>query len=151
MCTPLAVGGIAAGTALSAFGQIRSGQAAAESAKVNATLDRYAARDALVRGGMAAREAELAGRNASDEATVAMGKSGIEGGVVDNVVTQAGLGAMEDAAMLRANAAREAWGYAQSAKDRLAQGKIAKQSGVLGALGTGLAGIGSAASAWGSK
>ena len=106
MCTPLAVGGIVAGTALSAFGQIRSGQAQAESAKVNATLDRYAARDALVRGGMAAREAELAGRNASDEAAVAMGKSGIEGGVVDNAVTQAGLGAMEDAAMIRANAAR---------------------------------------------
>jgi hypothetical protein len=150
MCAP-AVAVMAAGTAISMYAQHRKGQAEGHVAENNAILARQQAGDAMVRGAEEARSAEIAGRNTASAARVAIGANGVTGGSTDDIAAVSAANSAMDAATIRANAAREAWGFKSEAKSQSHYAKDAKTAGMLGALGTGLSGAGSIMDAYGKN
>lgn len=152
MCDPMtiaaSVGAVGAlgGAGLSAYGQYRQGQFDAQVARNNAQLAEYQAADALQRGASEARQIENEGRRIGESARVAIGANNVAGGSMDQLLAVSAAEAAQDAERVRANAARAAWGFRNEAADQRARARMAKQAGVLGALGTGLSGVGAATS-----
>lgn len=142
-----------AGTAVQAMAQKKQGDADAQVAANNAVVAGYQRNDALQQGAYAAGDIEAAGRRVIGTARAAVGASGVDSnaGSVPNIFTASAINASTDAAKTQSNAARSAWGYTNEVQDSLAKSRMAKQAGYLGALGTGLGGIGSAASAYASS
>lgn len=155
MCEPTTLLMIA-GTVVSGMGQIQQGNAAAASAKynatvaeMNATLADRRAKDAIERGQVEeqqkrAQVAQLQGRQKA-----AMAANGVDlsfGSPLDTLVDTAVLGEL-DALTIRQNAAREAYDYqVQGVNSRADAGlsrmnaKSAKTGGYLAAGGTVLGG-----------
>jgi hypothetical protein len=154
MCAvvPVAIGVGAAsliGAGISAYGQYQAGQAEGEIAKNNATLARYEAADAKQRGVQGAAEVMAQGRRTAASARTVLAGSGVDMtvGAPASIPAVSMINAARDAARVKANEARRAWGAKNEAQDQMARAKIAKRAGVLTAAGTSLAGIGGAAGA----
>lgn len=118
--------------------------------KNNATLLGYQASDVQQRGAQEARAAEVAGAQTQATARTEIAAGGIDptSGSAANAITRSGINAGLDAARIRAQAAREAWGLKNEIQDLGASAKFRKKAGYLGALGTGLGGIGQAAGSY---
>lgn len=150
MCAPAVVAGVTiaatvASTAVSIAGQQKGAKGQSEEAERNARLAEAQARDAKLRGAEEARRVELTGARMGAAATTRLAAGGVSGGTVDSPLTENLYNAEVDANRLRSNAAREAWGYEQQASGYKKQAGYIKEAGVLGSIGTGLSGLGSAA------
>lgn len=136
-----------AATGLQIYGQIRRAHVEAQVAENNARLARAHAADSQRRGALVAGETLAEGRRVAAEATLAAGSGGIDpnSGSMANLTAQSAANAAIDAARIRSNAAREAWGLRAQEADYRRQAKEARKAGLLGAVGTGLSGASSAA------
>lgn len=132
------------GTLLGMAAQYRQGNYDQQMALNNAMLTEYQRRDTLSRGGAEAGRVYAEGKNVGSEARAEIAAGNVDGPSLDTAVLQSRYNAALDAARLRANAAREAWGYANQAQDLRAQARESKRAGILGAFGTGLSGAGQA-------
>jgi hypothetical protein len=101
---------------------------------------------ALQKGATQARRAEIEGRRVGAAAQAAITATGVNPteGSVANIPTASEIAATIDADRARANAARAAWGFEAEEEEYLYAGRRAEQAGVLGSLGAGLSGIGTA-------
>jgi hypothetical protein len=151
MCAP-AVIAMAAQTAIQMKAQKEQADYQAKVDENNAVLATRQANDAIQRGAYEARRMEIAGRRASASAAVAVEANGLSStsGTMANLVDQSRLNAAADADTIRANAAREAWGYKNETDELRERARQTRRAGFLGALGTGIAGAGSAASSYAS-
>jgi hypothetical protein len=142
-----------AGAAISAYSQHQQAESEAEVARNNAKLAGMQRSDALRRGTWAASEVMAEGRRKTASARTAIAANGIDSttGSMADLLTASSINARIDADTVRANAVRAAWGFGNEADDHLARAHMAKRSGYLGALGTGLSGVGSAAGHYGSR
>jgi hypothetical protein len=139
----VAIAGLA-GTALSAYGQYRQGQYEADVADNNARLMDYQRRDAIQRGEYDASDIEKQGMRESSEARAVNAAGNVEGKGVDVAADIPRYTSAIDAARVRAQAAREAWGFENEAQDLRARAKAQRKAGILGAFGTTLSGAGNA-------
>lgn len=146
MCAPAVVALV--GAAVSAKQQMDAAEYQAGVDENNARISGYRRDDAIQRGAYDARRVEIEGKTASEAL-----RSQIEGGGISstsgsaaNAIATSRINAAADAARLRSNAAREAWGFANEEQDLRATSKFRKQAGYMGALGTGLSGVGQASS-----
>lgn len=116
----------------------------------NARVAGYQRDDAIQRGAYDARRTETAGNTITAAARAEIEGNGIDStsGSAAAALTASRVNAAADATRIRANAAREAWGFGNEEQDLLATSRFRKESGYLGALGTGVSGIGSAAGAY---
>ncbi len=148
MCAPAVVALIGAGLSMKQQKDAADYQSGVD--LNNARLAGYRRSDALQRGASEARRTEIAGGFVADRAAVEIEGGGIDSttGSAAKAVAASRIYAGIDADRLRANAAREAWGFEHEQKDLEATARFRKKSGYMGALGTGLSGIGSASSYW---
>lgn len=116
----------------------------------NVKLAKYQAGDAIQRGGYGARRAEIAGRWAQSQARaqIEAGNISSTSGSAANAITASGINAAADAAQIRANAAREVWGFQNQAADTAASSDLRKRASYMNELGTGVQGIGTAYAQW---
>lgn len=153
MCIPFAAVAAAAtvlGTAVTAYGQIRQGQAAGAASEYNAKVSRIMATDALQRGDVAEetsrrQQGQLAGQQ--NAVLAARGLDLNRGSALGIRQDTAQLGAF-DASTIRADARREATSYLNQATLQDFEGRNAKTGGLLSAFGTVLGGIGQVAKGW---
>jgi hypothetical protein len=142
VCEPTTIAGVAVagGALINAYGQVQAGKANQQIANNNARLAEYQASDSLRAGAQEAGAIQAEGRQAAASARVAAGASGIDANVgsAANAQTTSLINSEADAARTTANAAREAWGYKQQARDLRVQGKQARKAGILGAIGSSL-------------
>ena len=155
MGAPVAVvtaGAALAGAAVGAVSKYRAGQFNAQVARNNAQLAEWQRSDALQRGAFAAGAVRARGSAAAAAARARMASSGVDPtvGSAANVLAGQQVAIEQDVAMVQANALREAWGYENQAQDYRARSRMAREAGILGAIGTGVGGVGSAISAYGS-
>lgn len=143
MCEPLtiaAVSGIglgAVGSGISAYGSYKEGQEAGAAADQNARLVRLQARDVMQRGQAEAGAARMEGTKVIAEQKTAIAAAGVDPSV-GSAADLAGASRANselDAATIRNNAAREAWGLQAQAKELTKQGDRARQAGKFGAAG----------------
>lgn len=144
--TALALTLAAAGTATSAYGQIRAGRAAkrageaqrdaaesqAELAEYNAAVAELQAQDAIDRGAEDEQRFRSQVRLLIGEQRAGQAASNVDvgfGSTVDVQADAAFLGEL-DALQLRNNAAREAWGYKVQGEDLRRRAEIARKEGV---------------------
>lgn len=133
MCEPATIALIAS-TGLTVGGTVLGGMGAQAEAKQqeafarqNALLSRRAAADAVQRGEAEAGKAQAEGSRAIAQARASLGASGLEmtsGSALDALATTR-LNTELDAQTLRANAAREAWGYKVEAHNQDMQAEVA--------------------------
>jgi len=153
VCEPLTIMTIAAGTAslvgggIQAVSALQQGSAEAQVARNNAMVARWQARDALDRGAKDAGEVSTEGRRLANEAAAAESTRGVT--TESNPFATTAMQVARAAENAKANAALEAWGFRQEARDQTARARIAKRQSALGALGAGLGGVGGALSALG--
>lgn len=133
-----------AGSGISAIGGLMQGNAQSAAAKNNAIVARERAENKAKEGEMRAEQemqktrAEVAGIKANQ------GASGVDLGSDSSIDVRSSaeeLGEL-NAINIRANAAREAYGYQTESANYLAESKNDKTSGMIGAAGTLLGGIG---------
>ncbi len=136
MCEPTVVAGVIAGGISLGFSvaggikegdeQVKRAQAQAdeatfmaEQAERNAGLADRQARDSIERGFGEAGEAEVAGRQATEEGKAIAAGAGVSTttGSTAQLLAQSGIASSIDAGRLRANAAREAWGHRFQAEE----------------------------------
>ena len=151
MCEPTTL--LVLGTVFSAGAQIYAGNAAAQQGKYtqqvedqNAKVMEQRARDASARGEQEAGERRLKTRLLIGSQRAALAGNGVDlqdGTALDLVGDEAMFGAMDES-RIRANAAREAWGYNVEAVNARNRGSQARASGkqqrfasYLGAAATG--------------
>lgn len=145
--TSLALGMAIAGTAVSAYGQIKAGKAAkrageanqraaesqAELAEYNAGVAEIQARDALERGYDEENRFRQKVKLLIGEQTAGQAASNVDvnfGSAVDVRADAAFLGEL-DALQIRNNAAREAWGYKVQGEDLRRRAEIARKEGTM--------------------
>ncbi len=139
MAEMAAIGLLFAGTGMSAFGSFMSGQSQQAMFDRNAQIGDIMSTDALTRG----REAEIRHRQETKKLIgsqrAAFAASGVEvndpDSTAENVVIDTAILSEMDALTIRANAAREAWGYKVGAQQDTFKGRIAKQEGINNAIG----------------
>ena len=144
MCSPAIF--LAAGTAVSAYGQIQQGQTQQAIDNRNATVLNYQASDAAVRGSQEEQIQRQKVQQLLGAQTAAAGASGADVGSKsfgDVMATSAAMGEL-DAQQIRMNAMREAWGFKTQAEGLQWQGQAAKQAGLVGGIGTAITGFGAA-------
>lgn len=148
MCEPVTAGLMLAGTGLAMYGQLKQGQDQANQDIANQNLANAQSADAYQRGANAVGRARTEGTQTIGAEKVAYAASGVDLQSGTPLSTMADTRALseQDAATLRNNAAREAWGYQVQASNFAQQARAAKQNAALGALATGLGGVGQAAS-----
>lgn len=149
MCAP-AVALVAAGAAVQMAAQYRKGKFDAKIAENNAELARQQRNDVITRGAEEARGVEIEGRRTAAAAKTAVAASGVSGGSMDDLVALSSANAAVDAATVRSNAVRAAWGFKAEEQEHKARARESREAGLLGALGTGLSGGGQAASTYAS-
>jgi hypothetical protein len=140
---------IAAGTALSAKGQIDQGKADQRTAKTNAALSEAQANDALLRGTIEESRyrrqiAQIAGRQRAEFGARNVAASGT---ALDLLADTAGVGE-EDAQTIRSNARRQAWGYRNQANEQSRWGANQRSNSQYAAGGTLLTGAAQAYGMW---
>lgn len=134
------------GTGISAYGSYAAGKANAAIGEWNATIAEEQSRDAIVRGEQAAADARTQGRQVVGEQRAAIAGQGIQldTGTATDLVADTDRQVQTEVGRIRADAAREAWGFkVQAASDRM-QARFAKSSGRNQAIGTILTGTGQA-------
>jgi hypothetical protein len=129
-------------TGINAVGQANAGAAANEVAKKNAHLSDVAAVDAEQRGSKQAGEARMKGTDIVGEQRLATAASGVEVGVGTSaqLAEDTRAAAELDAQTIKANAAREAWGFRTQGTDFRTQGAQAEARGNYGAVASLLEG-----------
>lgn len=145
--TKLAVAGSIASTALDVYGRVKAGNAAKKVGEFNARVAQAQAEDAIQRGAFEEQRFRtqlrvLQGRNRAGYA--GQGVKVDTGSPVDVAADIAYLGEI-DAQTIRANAAREAWGYQVSAENARMGASIASSEAYFGAAASALSGGGSLA------
>lgn len=147
-----AVIAMGAGAGMSAGGAYASGKAQKKLAEYNAQVADIQAEDAIARGRQEESRHRTDVRVLTGSQRAAWGASGADvnsGNAVDVQADTARMGEL-DALTIRANAAREAWGYKVQAQDMRARGTIAQREGTTKAIGTIVSSAGSYASnRWG--
>lgn len=149
MCAPAAL--MLAGTAVGAAAQYRQGKFDQKVALNNATIADYQRRDVIQRGAADAARVEAEGRRFASDARTNIAAGNVEGTALDKAVLESSYNAALDAARLRANAARAAWGLKNEEDELRARARDAKEAGFLGAFGTSLSGGAQAASMYASR
>ena len=144
MCSPALF--LAAGTAVSAYGQIQQGRTQRAIADRNATVLNYQASDAAVRGSQEEQIQRQKVQQLIASQTAAAGASGADVGSKSfgDVMAQTAATGELDAQQIRMNAMREAWGFKTQAEGLKWQGAAAEKAGYLGAAGTAITGFGAA-------
>lgn len=138
MCAPVALA--VAGAAMQSYGQLKANQNEAAVARNNAVLAGYQRSDALLQGVEEASAIMRASDRITASGRAALGGSGIDANVgsVANLQAASAIHAAQDAARVRANAARAAWGFENEAQDHLARAKQLKEAGFLSGLAGGI-------------
>jgi hypothetical protein len=129
-----------------AEGQSQAAQVSAAQLESNATVYEQAATDALLRGQREAEVQAMKGGLLRGEQRVALAASGVDlssGTPADVIAAEAAMNAL-DVATLRANAAREAWGFKVQAAEKRAQAGLTRIAGRNQARSTILGGLASA-------
>lgn len=144
MCTGLeaaAIASIVASTA-SAAGAIDQGQREESIARANANMADQQAEDANRRGGIEEEKQLAKVRQIRAQQAAIMGASNLDitTGTPAAVLDQTTTMGLQDAATIRANAAREAFGYSMESSNYRARGSMATASANAGAFSTLLAG-----------
>lgn len=128
------------GGGLAANAQYQSGKSQKALNEYNARIADLKADDALVRGYETETLLRKKSKGMIGSSRAAFAAGGVEVNDVDstamNVQTDIARLAEVDALTIRANAAREAWGYKTAAVDLRARGDIAAQEGSMKAIGT---------------
>lgn len=147
--------GASAAIALTATGAGLTANAQYQSGRMNQRIYEYDAKiadaqadDALARGRDLAGEKALQIKSTIATQRVRQAASGVDvsrGSALDVQANTAALGA-RDLAIIRNNAAREAWGYKVQSQDYLLRGKVARETGKLNAVGSLVTGGGKVAS-----
>lgn len=162
--TAISVGATVAGGATGALGSLISGDAnqkmyqyQAAVAKMNQQIAKQNAGFALATGEVQAQQMGMKTRAVIGQTKADQGASGLDvnsGSTTKVRESEAEVGA-EDAATIRSNAARKAYGYEVTAAQDEAQGKLdimagenAKTSGEIGAFSSILGAVGSVSSKW---
>lgn len=153
MCEPVTLALMAAGTAMTAYGQYQQGQAANDAAKYNAKMAEYGAQDAQRRGEeeAAAIQRKAASLKSSQRVSLASRGLDIGYGTAGDLQDQTDFFGQMDAGTARSNAAQQAWNYRAQGTLARAEGRSAAYQGMLGATGTLLSGAGQVASKWPTK
>ena len=152
MCDPvtMSLAGVAlVGGGVGAYSQYQAGKAQEQVSRNNAMMARWQAADVKQQGAEQAAAIGAEGRRLESRAAVDVASSGATTTVNPFSASAAAIGA--DQTLAKANAAREAWGLKQQARDELASGKWARKQSILGAVGTGMGGIGGALSAYAAR
>jgi hypothetical protein len=138
----IALGAVAAGTAVKTGANYAAGQTNANTLDANARLADQAAGDAVIRGRFAEGKTRMDGSRLAAKQTVAYGAAGVDAGVGSplDVLNDTSLMTEQDAQMHRLNASREAWGYESQATSMRKQAKNTRDAGVWGAFGDILGG-----------
>ena len=134
--TLIALGLAAGGTALSARGQIKAGNAAKKAGDANAAILEARAIDATSRGVDEEQRYRSSVRGLIGSQRAGFAAQGIDvgsGSAADVQADSAYLGEL-DALTIRNNAAREAWGFRVEAQQAREGGKIAQKEGRWGAV-----------------
>lgn len=152
MCEPVTLALMAAGTAMSAYGQYQQGQSAQEAAKYNAKMSEYAAQDAQRRGEeeAVAIQRKAASLKSSQRVSLASKGLDISYGTAQDLQDQTDFFGQMDASTARYNAANQAWSARAQGTLAKAEGRAAAYQGALGAAGTLLSGAGQVSSKWNS-
>jgi hypothetical protein len=148
-----AAGLAVAGAATSAYAQYRKGQSDAAVARNNAVLAGYQRDYALQNGSMEAGDILAEGRDANAQARVGYAENGIDpssGSAADVMAGSAGRAGV-DAMRAKRKAVMEAWGLGNEARDFRTQAKLDESAGILGAVGAGLSGAGTAATIYSKR
>lgn len=144
---------IAVGAAVAATAAVKSGidqrnaaKGAARDAKQSAEEE---ARDRIQRAATDAGDIAAQGARVAATQTAIMGGSNVTGGTTEGAVRESAINAGRDEAMVKSNAAREAWGLRRQASRQASglkkQGNAALVNGLLGATGSVIGAAGSAA------
>lgn len=135
MCNPIAIPiAIAAvGAGLKAAGDISGADSEKKAAEAEKAWAEKQAADAEYRGGLAAGEAVMEGSEVQGAQRVAMAAAGIdlESDFARNLQVEAGRRAGLNAATIRANAAREAWGFRAQAATADFNRRLAKRKAMM--------------------
>ncbi len=136
--TLIALGAMAAGTAVSAVGQIKAGNRQKEAGDANAAILEARARDARALGTDEEQRyrANVRGLIGSQRAGFAAQGVDVGSGSAADVQADAAYLGELDALTIRNNAAREAWGYEVEADQARKGGEIAKRESRWGAVTT---------------
>lgn len=161
-----AMGAMAAGTVVSAFGQYYSGQAAAQAAQYNSAMAAQNAaiqkQNAVIAGQAGAQQATMQGLKTRAQVGATMANQGASsitvnsGSAAKTVTSERELGLL-DAIQVRNNATKQAYGYEVQSVNDMAQSKLDrfkastdKTMSYLNAGGTLLSGAGSTYNAYNS-
>jgi hypothetical protein len=142
---PIFIGLAAGGTALSAIGQIRSGNQAKALGEFNARVAETQAADALTRGAEDEQKFRAGVKGLIGSQRAGFSGQNVDvgtGSPVDVQADAAFLGEL-DALTIRTNAAREAWGFRQQAENARLGGQQAQTASRWGAASTIVGGAGS--------
>jgi len=148
------VAGGLAGSAVSAYGAYEEGQATGATLDENARRTGLAARDVMQRGAADAGRVRMEGTKVIAEQKTMVAAAGIDPSVgsAADVAGQSRAMSELDAATIKNNAAREAWGLRLQAKDMKTQAKQARTAGKRAAVGAVLGGVsGAAGSLYGAR
>lgn len=140
-----AIGTVALGTGMSAFGQMRAGKETKAIYDQNAQIADYQAEDALARGRVNEKMMRRQTEQTIGSQRAGLAAQGVDinrGSALETQASAAYLGEL-DALTIRNNAAKEAWGYRVQAQNLRNQGTIAKRDGTFGAFNTILGSTGS--------
>ena len=150
MCEPVTLALMAAGTAMSAYGQYQQGQSAQDAAKYNAKMSEYAAQDAQRRGEEEAVAIQRKAASLKSSQRVSLASRGLDigYGTAGDLQDQTDFFGQMDASTARYNAANQAWSARAQGTLAKAEGRAAAYQGALGATGTLLSGAGQVASKW---
>lgn len=162
--TAISLATTAASAGVSAYGAYSQGQAQAgqyayqaQIAKMNAQIAEQNANYATAAGEVSAQEAGMKERFQRGQTIAQQGAGGLAVGQGSNarVVTSELAVGQQDQALIRSNAARQAYGYRVQAASDTAQGALdttaasnAKTAGDIGAFGSLLSGAASVSSKW---
>lgn len=140
-----AVGVMAVGTGLSAYGKAQSGREARSIGDMNAMIAEYQAEDAITRGQFNEKRQRQTTEKVigSQRAGFAAGGVDVNSGSALNTQADAAYLGELDALTIRQNAAKEAWGFKVQAAGSRYQGKNAEREGYMGAANTVISGAGS--------
>jgi len=133
-----AIGMTLAGGGLSANAQLQSGRLNQQIYNYDAKVADLQADDALARGRELEGQKRLQIKSTIATQRVRQAASGVDvtrGSALDVQADTAALGE-RDVAIIRNNAAREAWGYKVQSSDYLMRGQVARSTGKMNAVGT---------------
>ena len=147
MCLPaVAIGLMIAGTAMSAYGQIKQGQQTQAIANQNASIDNQKAQQAEQIGSIQSNQQVLRTRQILGAQTAAMGASGgvVDTGSSSQVLNDTSMTGTTNAAQAAGNSMQQAWGYNTQATMDRTQGRFAADNGYMSGASTILGGAASA-------